>query len=239
MPFSHHEPCPKCREIGLDRKGNNLARYTDGSAWCFSCSYKERATIFRGEGKKIPKPIPELSEEMPVKNKNWLLQYLNQNEIDKYFKYSESHDGHVFTHMEPDGGMFWEVRCVDPKKVTSGGHKPQIFLGSGQHLVIVEDIVSAIKVARQYRAMPLFGAHMQNDWIVKIAKNRTIGQVTYWLDHDKKQQALEYVRKTILFRPTNVVFTENDPKDYTDAEIREFLGIHDPKEIILDHTVLV
>lgn len=37
------EPCPKCRENGEDRSGDNLARYFDGGAFCFKCKYTERA----------------------------------------------------------------------------------------------------------------------------------------------------------------------------------------------------
>jgi twinkle protein len=36
--FLRHEPCPECGSR------NNLARYTDGHAWCFGCGYRERAT---------------------------------------------------------------------------------------------------------------------------------------------------------------------------------------------------
>lgn len=32
------EPCPKCREKGGDRSGDNLVRYSDGSSFCFKCN---------------------------------------------------------------------------------------------------------------------------------------------------------------------------------------------------------
>ena len=37
--FKHHEPCPQCGSK------NNLARYEDGSAYCFGsdCKYYEKA----------------------------------------------------------------------------------------------------------------------------------------------------------------------------------------------------
>jgi twinkle protein len=34
--FIHKEPCPSCGSR------NNLARYSDGHAWCFGCGYRER-----------------------------------------------------------------------------------------------------------------------------------------------------------------------------------------------------
>ena len=38
----HREPCPKCRETGGDWDGDNLARYSDGHGFCFSCNYHEK-----------------------------------------------------------------------------------------------------------------------------------------------------------------------------------------------------
>lgn len=36
------EACPKCREEGRDTSGDNLVRYEDGGARCFSCGHTER-----------------------------------------------------------------------------------------------------------------------------------------------------------------------------------------------------
>ena len=33
------EPCPKCREMGRDKSGDNLVIYEDDSAYCFACSH--------------------------------------------------------------------------------------------------------------------------------------------------------------------------------------------------------
>lgn len=35
---THSEPCPKCREKGLDRTGDNLKVYSNGGKYCFSCN---------------------------------------------------------------------------------------------------------------------------------------------------------------------------------------------------------
>ena len=32
-------PCPKCRESGNDRKGDNLVTYSDGHKYCYACTY--------------------------------------------------------------------------------------------------------------------------------------------------------------------------------------------------------
>ena len=40
--FIRHEACPACRKVGTDTDGDNLARYSDGSAYCFKCKYSEQ-----------------------------------------------------------------------------------------------------------------------------------------------------------------------------------------------------
>lgn len=49
------EACPECRSIGRDNSGNNLARYSDGGAHCFSCGYTERSggAVFKREEEKV------------------------------------------------------------------------------------------------------------------------------------------------------------------------------------------
>ena len=42
--FVQHEPCPNCKSR------DNLARYSDNSAYCFGCEYSEQSK----EGKIIP-----------------------------------------------------------------------------------------------------------------------------------------------------------------------------------------
>lgn len=47
------EACPDCREKGRDNKGDNLARYADGSAYCHSCSYFEPAAGKNGKAREV------------------------------------------------------------------------------------------------------------------------------------------------------------------------------------------
>jgi len=39
------ERCRKCATEGMDRKGDNLARYSDGHGYCFSCGHYERGNM--------------------------------------------------------------------------------------------------------------------------------------------------------------------------------------------------
>lgn len=43
--FVKNIPCPKCRENGNDRSGDNLAIYSNGNSWCWSCHYFESSNL--------------------------------------------------------------------------------------------------------------------------------------------------------------------------------------------------
>lgn len=47
------EACPECQKKGRDNKGDNLARYADGSAYCHSCSYFEPAAGKDGKAREV------------------------------------------------------------------------------------------------------------------------------------------------------------------------------------------
>ena len=47
--FVGHEPCPGCGSK------DNLARYNDGSAYCFGCQYSERPSEGQPVGQSKPK----------------------------------------------------------------------------------------------------------------------------------------------------------------------------------------
>lgn len=60
------EPCPKCRENGEDRAGDNLARYPDGGAYCFKCKYREPPGGAKSEPREKSKLSVEQIESYPV-----------------------------------------------------------------------------------------------------------------------------------------------------------------------------
>ena len=41
------ERCPECAKKGKDTRGDNLHRYEDGHAWCFSCGHREPSDAMR------------------------------------------------------------------------------------------------------------------------------------------------------------------------------------------------
>jgi hypothetical protein len=167
--------------------------------------------------------LPAQGEWAPA-NHNWLSQYLLPSEIEKYFYYAPSEKRHIYYSTEPySGELFFEARSVKEKpKVLSFGEKPYTLLGNYSEsgvVVVVEDIVSAIKVGRNYGALPLFGSAFPPDWMARLSRNLRVRRTVIWLDYDKYDLAVDYARKLQLLKKTGVILTEDDPKELDDLTI--------------------
>lgn len=218
-----HEACPQCRKLGKDRSGDNLARYDDGGAYCFSCGYWEPK---KGLTKKQDKPLTErFSSDSPVRgeHRRKLLQKgLTPDEIAWCYRHSAQFNAPVFTLFYPD---YLEVKTFrDPKVIGIGDKpfKPLLKRRFGQEAisVLVEDAISAIIVER-YRnqpsyvleVIPLFGSHLGNTQ--HLQKN-----VAVWLDPDKYDAAVNISTKlNSLGFNAFPVYSAKDPKDLEHSEI--------------------
>ena len=235
-----HEPCPKCGSR------DNLARYDDGGAWCFGCHYWEPPTHFVPIGEdpvmdEVPLP-QDCSTDIPEPNYGWLRQYLNDAEIKAWFKYSPMMQRHIFQWVsEPNqlghSPCYWEARSVIATehgygfkypKTLSYGEKPFMIIGPWRttgKVVFVEDIVSAIKVARHAGAIPCFGSAISTFAILQVANKASIKDVSIWLDRDKYPEAMKAAERIGKFKYTRVISTEDDPKIQSDEDIRELLEL--------------
>lgn len=100
------------------------------------------------------------------------------------------------------------------KETTTEGFIPR--------LVIVEDCLSAIKIARQSDSMPVLGSDLSLTKLNRLA--RLYGAFTVWLDHDMFHKAQRICRRLeALGCSANAVWTELDPKCYNDEEISKVL----------------
>jgi len=92
----------------------------------------------------------------------------------------------------------------------------------GRRLVIVEDPVSAIKIARQSDCMPLLGSSVQPHKINAVAG--LYSRLIVWLDEDKLAESMRIAQLArMLGMEVKVVHTKLDPKEYDDSEIETHL----------------
>lgn len=98
-------------------------------------------------------------------------------------------------------------------------------VSDGQHgrMVIVEDPVSAIRVAALEDAMPLLGSHLATSRLNAVAG--LYKRLVVWLDSDKLKEARSMAeRARLIGMDVRVVWTELDPKCYTNEQLKEILG---------------
>ena len=232
--------CPRCRAQGQDRHGDNLALYTDGHSWCFACGYFlpgdkgiEYVKSKISSGYTYSRhcnhlPIDVRSAEIDGEGRDWLLTYgLTLEEIADNFLWSESDKQLIFAVVDDNQVQMWNARNFEAnrKKYHTEGYPEDtmVILGSGEPLVIVEDAVSAVKVSRQFTAMPLFCGHVSDKRLQRI-KVCGFHNVAIWLDNDKAKAALKTTARAIEMGLTaRTVVTPKDPKAYTDQEINVYL----------------
>jgi len=225
--FLGHTSCPKCGSK------DNLGEYED-HFWCFGCKHHVRKTDVASLRMRANKLNYEKDEsvmkltnikELPRKALDWLLSYgISQEEIDKYgIEWNVKDEMLVLLQT----AKYWQARTFDgrrPKYMSLGG-KPLTIYGLGSTIVIVEDIVSAIKIARlqdEFCACPLLGSSLSYEM-----ENQLVEQFRYsavWLDRDKAKNALRISRKLKQRGlESRVIVTDKDPKEYSKGEIRSWL----------------
>lgn len=137
----------------------------------------------------------------------------------------------VFPVYDGEGGLLmYQLRYMGansqiPRFYTRGAKDMVHILGKNGTIVIVEDIISAVKVSKVARAIPLFGSSINIDLLVRL--HRFTDCFAIWLDRDKLAEA-EKARKRAMqfFRYVGVVSTELDPKCYSPMAIQTILGVH-------------
>ncbi len=147
------EACPKCRANGNDNSGDNLARYSNGGAYCFACEYYERgdgtvseAPAKKPEFKSYRGEIRALDHRRIDTKPARVFGYQTANlkgkdiEIANYFK-----DGQlVAQHMRgPDKTFHW---VGSPRGCELYGQ--HLWGAGGKKLVITEGEIDCLSVAQ-------------------------------------------------------------------------------------------
>ncbi len=231
--------CPKCAERGKDRSGDNLGIYSDGHAYCFSCGYSSNGTINNKLNKTIrqDKAIPDLPEDISntlgENAKRWLLRYFPAKEDFPKCLWSEQEQKLYFML---EGGAYqyryFGTQPKHPKWVGYGINENLLHISSNSRmdcnhhvLVLVEDIISGMKVGHILPTLTLFGSNIS---LKRLAAIKLLGynEVIIWLDWDKKEYAIKAAQSAqsigLLAR---VIHTILDPKEYDNARILQILEL--------------
>ncbi len=84
--------------------------------------------------------------------------------------------------------------------------------------VLVEDIISAIKVSRVFNAMPLLGSSLSKTKLVELSK--LYRRLVLWLDPDMLERSFDLQKDAEpFFDKVEVVTTLADPKTYSEDTI--------------------
>ncbi len=246
--FSHYEGCPKCIEQGRDRSRDNLARYHDGSGYCFSCGHSilpkhfiRRKVVDHVDEDKAVLPF-DFTREVPANAWKWLLQWgLPYSYWKPYTGYSPASERLVLTVGNPikfsigrylgtDAGERgangkWVRRPPRKWHFWGDGHGYVEVLGPGQvgPVVLVEDLISAHKVSQVATCICLFGTNVHDKAIASLMALKR--PTTLWLDADQLSLLPKKLNRLNAFlrHPVRFIYTDKDPKAYSLSQIKEYL----------------
>ena len=180
------EPCPECRKAGGDTAGDNLARYADGGAYCFSCGHSERAegTVASSAPTSPSKPkglITDLEYRSLVKRGI-------SEETCRHFKYAVGKSAYGKTvqvaRYERDGKVAQKIRDADKHfsvlgdKSAMGLFGQHLWRDGGKKVVVTEGEIDAMTVSQL----------QQNKWPVVSVPNgaqgaaKAVAEAIEWLE---------------------------------------------------------
>jgi hypothetical protein len=227
--FIKHERCPKCSAIGQDRSGNNLAVYSDGHKHCFACGYYVRGDIIeRYKQKVIEKPTSYSSFQRARNFSSDALVYLKKYGLtDK-----EIHDNYFWCddgYLVFDGGKYQNARNFTNRGVKyisrgliRGNEKMFLHNPQNESVVIAEDAISAIKISRTCNSVPIHNSIIPLELILRLSKQ--FKNLFIWLDRDKAKESFKEAKKAeIYFDKVRIIWSEKDPKEYSNTEIKNYL----------------
>lgn len=230
--------------MGRDRSGNNLGVYTDHKHCFAGCGFYERVgglDALRAQFHTVEKKKNDRSNlpddcryALDKRAEAWLKKYgLTDQEIrDNKLMWSPRKELLIFPIIIDGEMVMWQGRYFGsnpdyPKYNTQGfpkGGGVYYILGTGERLVLVEDVVSAIKVGRVASALPLFTNNLNSKQAIHLA--RYYEHVVIWLDPNMREHSLKLQRRLeLFFKTVRVVYSDYDPKAHSDREIRELLRV--------------
>ena len=237
--MGRREPCPACGS----RSG--YASYANGS-YCFRCGHSVRVDVPLSELFEAKMPMTsaqlldmpdDLSTAFPREPLTWIRKYgiqdleLQRNNVQwspstkrLYFPIYDDEEGQTLIACESRN-----FSGDGPKTIWKGQAKEDVIHIIGwpvrETLVLVEDILSAIKVGRTHATLCLFGSHVSDHLLWRLRKLLEPHlDLTMWLDSDKLGTSLKTAQRASgMGFTTRVIHTDLDPKAYPDHHIKEII----------------
>jgi hypothetical protein len=215
--------------MGQDRSGNNLAVYSDSHKHCFACGYYVRGDIVEAYKQKqeVKKDAISYFVRSNHFNPKGLIYLKKYGLTDK-----EIHDNYFWCEngfLVFDGGKYQNARNftgLGVKYISRGlirGNE-KIFLQNTQKddVVVAEDAISAIKISRTCNSVPIHNSIIPLELILRLSKQ--FKNLFIWLDRDKAKESFKEAKKAELyFDKVRIIWSEKDPKEYSDIEIKNYL----------------
>lgn len=251
--FLKHEPCPKCGPVldrsgdnlGVFSDGHKwcfaCGYYQHSSGVIDLKQIKERIRAMRTAEMQTPPTLPgDHTYILPPRVESWLAMYgISADESSKYrMGWSENYERLILPYYDSSGNLLmWQGRYFPangdttskrPKYFTQGRADSILALfgnsdADEQAVCVVEDFVSAIKVARVHSAICLWGSELSLNKLKRIAIKFT--KLFIWLDKDKASHSAKCeVKARPYFTGVTGIYTTYDPKCYTTEEIRKWLS---------------
>ena len=147
--------------------------------------------------------------------------------------YSSKYSRVIFPVYEGHNLLFFQGRTIlkvardNPKwmNVYKSGRREIYFIANhlfSHEVVIVEDIISAVRVSHTVDAYAMLSVHIPEDLIVELAKKYEV--IYLWLDPDKKMKTFNLMRRYRSFGlNVHLITTGKDPKYYSDDEVKRYI----------------
>src|SRR5579872_3696541 len=172
-----HEPCPSCGSK------DNLARYDDGTAYCFGCKHYEHGDGTTGVREDEPERdwVPVHVEYRPMPSRGFAKEDCEANDYG-WGEY-KGEQCHVANVRDERGRLIGQKLRLAGKKFTRLGQSKDLgmwlmwkFGGGGKHLVITEGECDAVAVRKA----------MDNKWpVVSLPDGASSAVKAIERDYDK------------------------------------------------------
>lgn len=236
------ERCPKCAELGNDRSHDNLAIYSDGHSYCYRCGYHTGRRKFTTSIERSTPTIvlpTDVTSELPFEARTWLRQYsLARLDIQQHnILWSDQWSRLIFPYFDDTGLIAWQGRYIPCGKNNTdiNGKAPAKWFSQGKiheiihpikvqsrEAVLVEDIVSAIKVSRHKGTIPIFGSTISPNHFLRL--KTVVDRIWIWLDPDMRTKSVKLASiGRLMGLDTHVIFSEKDPKEESHDNIANYL----------------